>query len=56
MSVHVDEMTSDVVGEPAPSTTPSSGTTPWEEEERARAVAERVARDAERTRAEGFDD
>ena len=53
--VHVDELTSEVVAEPEPDSGAESAA-PADEEDRFRAMRDRLARDAARTRAEGFDD
>lgn len=57
MSVHVGEMTSEVIAEPeteAPAEGLTSGWS-WAEEDRHRALEQRLAMDRARTRAEGFD-
>ena len=61
MSVHVDELTSDVRVEPGTSSGPddqeaSETPTRWLQDERYRAVHERVMRDLERVSAEGYGD
>jgi hypothetical protein len=61
MSVHVDELTSDVRVEPGPASGPDSqetsdAPTRWQQDERYRAVHERVMRDLERVSAEGYGD
>jgi hypothetical protein len=55
--VSIGEVTSEVVAEPEPATTSATGaatTDPWEQAERLRAGTRALARDAERTRAEGY--
>jgi hypothetical protein len=59
VTVRVDDLSSDVVAEGA--SVGGAGPTPpappaWEAEDAYRALRERVARDAERTRAEAYDD
>jgi len=58
MTVHIDEMTTDV--ETAPAATPATAAGGREDtvagRERARRAAERAARIARRTHAEGYDD
>lgn len=59
MSVHVGELTSEVVpapeaGEIAPA--PSSSSSMWDDLERVEELAARLRCDEVRTRAEGFDD
>jgi hypothetical protein len=57
MTVHVDELTSEVTPETAPAL--PSGPAPatvWQEQARLRALRERAARDAARTCAEAYDD
>lgn len=57
MSVRVDDLTSDVTAEAAPQEpSGSAGPGPWEAEDRYRELRDRMARDAERTRAEAYDD
>jgi hypothetical protein len=57
VSVHVDEVTSEVVAEaePVPLSTLAEGWT-WQEMERLRAMRRQLERDLARTRAEGFGD
>jgi hypothetical protein len=62
MSVHIDELTSEVVTEgtdrgvaPQPGAGGESGTV-WQEQARFRALRERALRDALRTQAEGYGD
>jgi hypothetical protein len=61
MTVHVDELTSDVVVETEAAGAEEPGATErpasrWEEEDRFRALRERLARDLLRTSSEGFND
>jgi hypothetical protein len=56
MTVHVEELTSDVTSEPEPAGGAMAGPTSWQLEENLRALRARLARDAERTRAEGYSD
>jgi hypothetical protein len=61
MAVRVDELTSDVTVEPeaAPAPGPTGGAparTRWQQADEHRALRERLARDAERTRAEAYSD
>lgn len=61
MTVHVDELTSDVAVEPEAAAAEQRGATEqpasrWEEEDRFRALRERLAYDLLRTSSEGFDD
>jgi hypothetical protein len=57
MSVHVDELTSEVTADAAPAPPPASAPpTVWQEQARLRALRERAARDAARTCAEAYDD
>jgi hypothetical protein len=57
VTVHIDEVTSEVVAEaePALPSTPAEGWT-WQEMERLRAMRGQLERDQARTRAEGFGD
>jgi len=59
MGVHVDELVSEVVVEPASLSGAAANapvSTPWEEQERLLQAAARLACDQTRTRAEGYDD
>jgi hypothetical protein len=61
MSVHVDELTSDIEVQPGPGgETPEAAPRPsgdrWDDDERYRLVRERVLRDLERVAAEGYGD
>ncbi|MDQ5822187.1 MAG: hypothetical protein M3540_12170, partial [Actinomycetota bacterium] len=57
MSVRVDDLTSDVTAESEPHDTSGSDSSgAWEAEDRYRELRDRMARDAERTRAEAYDD
>ena len=57
MTIHIDQLTSDVTPEPEPSA-PAAGTSgdPWDELDRARQSHSRLIRDMRRTSSEGFDD
>jgi hypothetical protein len=55
VTVHVEQATSEVVAEPAGSAAQADGLT-WEDEERWRALRERIRRDAARTQAEDYGD
>ena len=57
MSVHIDQLHTEVIPEPESPAVPGvAADMPWDEEERAREMSRRMARDLARTRAEGFDD
>jgi hypothetical protein len=56
MTVYVEELTSDVTPEPEPSAGPVAAPAAWQLEDNLRALRQRLARDAERTRAEGYSD
>lgn len=57
MTVHIDEMVSEVTAEPEPrATAPGAAMMEWEEQERWRAARERIARDRLRIQAEDYDD
>jgi hypothetical protein len=57
VSVHVDELTSEVTADAAPAPPPAPGpATVWQEQARLRALRERASRDAARTCAEAYDD
>ncbi|HEX8695870.1 MAG TPA: hypothetical protein VF746_25870 [Longimicrobium sp.] len=58
MSVRVDELSTEVTAEAAPTTGAESGAQAmeWQEQEKAAAAAMRLLRDGLRTRAHGFDD
>ena len=57
MAVHIDQLNTDVIPEPElAAVSRQAADKPWDDEERAREVSRRVARDLARTRAEGFDD
>jgi len=58
MPVHVDELTSEVSVDTGAASTTSSGQaqSPWQEADAYRALRARLARIAERTRAEAYDD
>jgi hypothetical protein len=55
MSVHVEEMASEVIPEPEPGVESGAGSISWAEMDRHRALAYRLAMDRARTCAEGFD-
>jgi hypothetical protein len=58
MSVHIDQLTSEVVAEPEPAA-PGGGAEAeewWDALDRVRRSASRIARDRARICAEGFDD
>ncbi len=56
MSVHVDELQSEVQVEPE-ATEPKGGQeSVWQERDRTRAMMARLERDAHRTRSRGYDD
>jgi len=57
MTVHIDEMVSEVTAEPEPrATAPGAVMMEWEEQERWRAARERMTRDRLRIQAEDYDD
>jgi hypothetical protein len=60
MPVHVDELTTDVSVEPGAGSTPSTAQTQapsaWQESDAFRAMRERLARVAERTKADAYGD
>jgi hypothetical protein len=60
MPVHVGELTADVSVDPGAASTPdaaqSSAQSPWQQADAYRALRERLARMAERPRAEAYDD
>jgi len=56
VTVHVGQATSDVVAEPEPGDAAQAEGLDWEDEERWRALRERLRRDAARTQAEGYGD
>jgi hypothetical protein len=60
VTVHVDDLSSEVVAEGGASSgaagPPPAEPPPWEAEDVYRAVRERLARDADRTRAEAYGD
>jgi hypothetical protein len=57
MSVHVDQVTSEVIPEPEAATAgeAEAGSWTWADEDRFRALQRRTQVDRARTRAEGFD-
>jgi hypothetical protein len=57
MSVHIGEVTSEVVPEPEPAVEGGAevGASTWAEQDRFRALQERLDMDRARTRAHGFD-
>lgn len=56
MTVHVDELVSDVQVEPDPAPQKGGEETPWNERERLRGILARLRRDALRTESRGYDD
>jgi hypothetical protein len=63
MTVHVDELSSDVTVETEAARTGAAGaaagrteTPPWQQLDALRALRDRLARDAERTRSDGYGD
>lgn len=56
MTVHIDNLTTEVVPEPEPPGESSDESKPWEELEQLRRSYSRMLRDLSRTAAEGFDD
>lgn len=54
--VHVDEMVSEVTGEPGPAEAGATQPAKWEEKARALDAIAQIARDRSRTAAEGYDD
>jgi hypothetical protein len=60
MPVEIDELTTEVFVEPGtaagPGAAPSQPASPWQAVDAFRAMRERLARIAERTRAEAYDD
>jgi hypothetical protein len=56
MTVHVDDLTTEVTTEPDAAVEPATRQESWAQREQVQAAAERLARDQARTRAEGFDD
>jgi hypothetical protein len=58
MPVHVDELTTEVSVDTGATSTPSNAQaqSPWQEADAYRALRARLARIAERTRAEAYDD
>ena len=56
MTVHVDEMISDVTTEAAPQAAAAATPVIWQELERMREAHAQMVRDRRRTEAEGYDD
>lgn len=56
MTVHVDEMISEVTAEPGLAEAGASEPTKWEEKAKVHEVLAQIARDRLRTAAEGYDD
>jgi hypothetical protein len=56
MTVHVQELVTDVVAEPEPRPAGAGEQSPWDELEKVRSMNRRIERDQRRTHAAGHDD
>lgn len=56
MSIHVDELSSEIQVEPEPAAPKGGEEMVWSQRERLQAMMARLQRDAQRTRSRGYDD